>query len=81
MGENAGPKKVEKAQQLKIPTLTEDQLLDLISKSPGKSDAINISPKKNKSKVEKDSTQIPVTSNTEYVYKITMKIFFWSIFI
>ncbi|RHZ80484.1 hypothetical protein Glove_135g21 [Diversispora epigaea] len=68
VGEDAGPKKMEKVQQLKIPTLTEDQLLELIKTSPGKSDFLNKSPKTTKSRVEnivKDSAQIPNSSDTE----------------
>ncbi|CAG8597353.1 599_t:CDS:10 [Diversispora eburnea] len=67
VGEDPGPKKMEKVQQLKIPTLTEDQLLELIRTSPGKSDSFNKSPKMTKSRVEnivKDSVQISNSSDS-----------------
>ncbi|CAG8445116.1 782_t:CDS:10 [Acaulospora colombiana] len=61
VGDNPGPKKMEKVKQLKIPTLTEDQLLELVKTSPGKSESSGVSPKKSKphpSSTEKEMEKI-----------------------
>ncbi|CAG8751214.1 1038_t:CDS:2, partial [Acaulospora morrowiae] len=61
VGDNPGPKKMEKAKELKIPTLTEDQLLELIKTSPGKIDSSNVNSGKEKTKqsTKKEIEKIP----------------------
>ncbi|POG81109.1 hypothetical protein GLOIN_2v1510569, partial [Rhizophagus irregularis DAOM 181602=DAOM 197198] len=59
VGQDPGPKKMEKVKQFKIKTLNEDQLLELIRTSPRKSDVdINKSQKSKTSKSKAPITKI-----------------------
>jgi replication factor C subunit 1 len=67
VGQDPGPKKMEKVEQHKIPTLDEDQFLELIRTSPKKSDsnfAASIS-KSQKSKTPK--SKAPITKISDAV--------------
>ncbi|CAG8772219.1 7545_t:CDS:2, partial [Racocetra persica] len=77
VGDNPGPKKLEKIKQHNIPTLTEDELLDLIRNAPAQqSEPSQPSSTKGKSRasdVMEVSEPIPVTSSTsstEILYQL-----------
>ncbi|CAG8738549.1 15359_t:CDS:2, partial [Funneliformis caledonium] len=65
VGKDPGPKKMEKVEQFKIPTLNEEQLLELIRTSPKKSSSDVASIKKS------PKSKAPITKISEAIASVT----------
>ncbi|RIA91564.1 replication factor RFC1 C terminal domain-containing protein [Glomus cerebriforme] len=67
VGQDPGPRKMEKVKQHKIPTLNEDQLLELIRTSPKKSDVVISESQKSKAPKPK----APITKISDAINSVT----------